>query len=814
MKKQTTALTNDIINIGVKRGLLHLNASSKNYDGRQLSVNDHHMLNFGSYSYLGLENDHRLKQGAINAILNHGIQYPSSRAYVSGGLYEELESKLSTIFGAPAIIAPSTALIHQSTIPIIIEEGDAVILDQQVHSSVQDVVHKLKLRGIPVEIVRHNNLEQLEQLVSQLSRKHRNVWYFIDGVYSMYGDVAPIQKLNDLQLLYPQLHLYIDDAHGMSWAGEHGKGYALSKIALHERMILATSLNKAFAAGGGVVVLPNLAWKEKVRNCGGPLIFSGQLQNSALGAGIACADIHLSPEIYNLQDQLMEKIVYCDSLLHALQVPMISNGDTPIFFIPVGLPRVGYNLVQRMHQEGFLVNLAVFPAVPEACTGVRFTITNHLNKVDIKRMATLLGEHFLGAMSEEGRTISDLDKAFKRVPHRPFIIPEGQDSQKNTSNALRLEVKETILDVAPELWDTLFAQKGWYSHHGMQLLESVFSNNKLEEHNWKFYYVTIYDEIGKPVLVTVFTEVLSKDDLLAPSDVSKKLESKRVSAPYYLTSKVLLMGTPITEGQHLMFNNSDISNKRAMKLLLDWVENIREERNLNSVILRDFDANDSRVMEYFIDQGFIRVALPQTNIMENPGYKDMNDYLSNALNYKKRYKLKKEVLAYEDKFDVIWQKGAGDFDTWFELYESVKSQNFEINDFKLPPSFFKAMAMSEDFEVCELYLKPENDTRKKRKPVAVVFCFTGHVLAPVLIGIDYDYASIFNVYKQAIYQVIKKAIGENKSSVYFGMTAEETKKKFGVKQHPVSAYVSASDHYNYQVIDAVPNIEEIKEMIS
>ena len=112
----------------------------------------------------------------------------------------------------------------------------------------------------------------------------------------MFGDAAPISALHDLLDHYPRFHFYCDDAHGMSWAGPHGRGYALAARPLRDRMIIATSLVKAFSAGGGALIFPDAESCRKVRTCGGPMIFSGPVQPPMLGAAIASARIHLSPE--------------------------------------------------------------------------------------------------------------------------------------------------------------------------------------------------------------------------------------------------------------------------------------------------------------------------------------------------------------------------------------------------------------------------------------------------------------------------------------------------------------------------------------
>ena len=204
---------------GVALGIAHLDARDQRLDGRCVRIRNRDRINFASCSYLGLELDPRLKQGAIEAAERYGTQFSSSRAYISAPQYEELESLLDSIFDGFALVTPSTTLGHLSALPVLIAEEDAAILDHQVHHTVQLATGQLRLQGTHVELVRHGRFDLLEQRISELKASHRHVWYLADSVYSMYGDFAPLKALGWLLARHEQLHLYIDDAHGMSWRG-------------------------------------------------------------------------------------------------------------------------------------------------------------------------------------------------------------------------------------------------------------------------------------------------------------------------------------------------------------------------------------------------------------------------------------------------------------------------------------------------------------------------------------------------------------------------------------------------------------------
>src|SRR5690606_9464379 len=120
---------------------------------------------------------------------------------------------------------------HKAVIPIIVEDDDVCIYDHFAHISMQEEIIKLQSRGIKVLITRHNKTDELENKIKKLESKHRRIWYFTDGIFSMHGDMAPLEELVELQKKHSCLHLYIDDAHGMSWTGTNGSGFCLSRIA-------------------------------------------------------------------------------------------------------------------------------------------------------------------------------------------------------------------------------------------------------------------------------------------------------------------------------------------------------------------------------------------------------------------------------------------------------------------------------------------------------------------------------------------------------------------------------------------------------
>lgn len=793
---------NDIIEQGRINQILQLNTEDSTYNGRTIKINGKETINFGSCSYLGLELDNRLKTAAIEAIQNYGIQYSSSRSYVSCTLYSQLEDLLKQLFGAYCVTSPTTTLGHQAVIPVVVEAGDLIIMDQQVHASVQYAALNMQNKAVEVTIIRHNNIDELEALIIKHSTNKTKIWYMADGIYSMYGDYLPIHQLIALLNKYPCFHLYVDDAHGMSWTGKNGCGYVLGQVELHKKMIVGTSFAKAFGTGGGVFLFSDSELCQKVRNCGGPLIFSGPNQIPVIAASIASAKIHLSSEIYVLQNNLKSKISYCHELLIKYCLPVVSNPETPIKFIGLGLTRVGYNMVKRMLDAGFYCNLAIFPAVPETCTGLRFTITNHHTLNDIEKLVSTLAINFPKALKDEGRTMIDIKRAFKKVIDFDSITSDILPESKSQSLLYKIQ-HETTIDLIPKkIWNKLL-KNGNFDWDWLKFLEQTFKDNNKPEHNWNFHYYIIW-EAEKPFLATFFTTTINKDDMLSHGSVSYQIELERLNNPYHLCSQNFMMGSLLTEGQHLYVDRSNENWKDILMLLLDtvWAEQIKQ--NANSLCFRDFAEDDLDLQEFFMNQGFVKVSLPDNHIVDAVNWENKSDFLS-PLKSRDRWYLKDNVLKYESLFDIeiADQFSEEDIDVWYELYKNVKGKSYELNTFDLPKKLFREMAKNPSVEIMQLRLKSDASVNNKVVGVTFNIVTAANNYCGIIIGLDYDYLKTHSVYKQTLFHSIIRGGQLKSDKIFLGFTASEVKRKFGANAIPQVAYFQTQDNYSLSVINSI-----------
>src|SRR3954447_15212660 len=167
----------EVVSEAASRGLALQTADDAPLDGRTISLAGRPRINFGSCSYLGLELDARLRMGVYEATARYGTQFSSSRAYMSAPPYLELERCLDRMFGGHALMVPTTSLGHLAALPVLVGASDAVVLDQQVHASVQLATGQLRLQGTTVEMIRHNDMRRLERFLYRHAPKHRRIWF-------------------------------------------------------------------------------------------------------------------------------------------------------------------------------------------------------------------------------------------------------------------------------------------------------------------------------------------------------------------------------------------------------------------------------------------------------------------------------------------------------------------------------------------------------------------------------------------------------------------------------------------------------------
>jgi len=814
-----------------RRGLYFQTADAGALRGRAIHIDGQELLSFSSCSYLGLEFHPALIQGVHDAVDAYGTQFSSSRGYLSAPPYVELEGLLGRIFDGHALVTSSTSMGHQIALGVLLTERDAIVMDHQVHYSVQMAANLARGAGAHVEIVRHSQLERAKDIVARLARTHRTVWFATDGVFSMFGDLAPIQLLQEILDVAPNVRLYVDDAHGMSWAGRHGRGSFLTRMPMHERMVMATSLNKAFSAAGGCLIFPTAEERDRVFRCGGPMVFSGPVQPPMLGAAVASAKLHLSDEITTYQERLRDRARLANRLMRELGMPLLVENEAPIFFIRMGLPRIAFQVAERMKADGVFVNCSAYPSVPMKRAGIRFTVTAAHTPEEIHRAMETLSRHIHAVLTDEKISSLDLDAMFARaVPEEslrgdsyaaipraaPALAAVGSRARppqrvvSSPETGLTVEHRRRITDIEPALWDRLLGRAGSCSHAALSLAEQVFRGQPAREHNWSFHYVLVRDAAGEVVGATFFSTMLNKDDMLMRDEVSRAVEARRAADPYFLTSELVTMGSGFSEGNHLYLDRSG-PWREALTHILEVMATVYEDRQAGAMLLRDLPGDDPEMDELLMDRGFVKVPMFDSHYLD-VRWRDDEGFLATLSRRKRKHM--RQIIAGSGAWRrrVIGRPGdpgvqpahalgPGEISHLYGLYRNVANRKLKLNVFPLPEHLFGALSDNPAWELATFHLDPAAGGPIDGRAVAMYAAHKhgGHY-APFLCGLDYDYVFTHGAYRQMLYAMVRRARELDICCVHMGMDASVEKGRLGTRVVKNAVYLQARDHFNGELL--------------
>lgn len=322
-----------------------------------VTINGERYLMLGSNNYLGLTNDPRVKEAAIEAVKKYGTGCTGSR-FLNGtlDLHLELEEKLAKFFKKDDCIVFSTG--YQTNLGIIsslVGKNDYVITDKLDHASIID---GCKLSSGNVKRFPHNNMASLERILKSLP-KNSGKLIVVDGVFSMEGDLCNLPEIVRLKEKYGA-RLLLDEAHAVGVLGENGLGTA-EYFGLEDKVdLIMGTFSKSFATIGGFVV-----GEKKViayiRHNARSLIFSASLPPASLGAALKVLEIiQTEPERRKKLWKITEKM---RKGLKELEYDT-GNSVTPIIPIIIGEDMKTLRFWQSLFKNKIFTNPVIPPAVP------------------------------------------------------------------------------------------------------------------------------------------------------------------------------------------------------------------------------------------------------------------------------------------------------------------------------------------------------------------------------------------------------------------------------------------------------------------
>ncbi|HEY6074067.1 MAG TPA: glycine C-acetyltransferase [Anaerolineales bacterium] len=345
--------------------------------GAWLVVDGKQVLNFCSNNYLGLANHPRVVEAACEVTKKYGVG-PAAVRSIAGtmDLHVELEKRLAAFKGVEsAITFQSGFTANLATIPAIIGKEDVIFSDRLNHASIID---GCRLSGAKIIAYEHCDPKSLEEQIQANLSQYRRALVVTDGVFSMDGDVAPLDKIYEVTSKYDLL-LMVDDAHGEGVLGKGGRGI-VDHFGLHGKVdIEVGTLSKAFGVVGGLVA-GKAVIVEWLRQRGRPFLFSSAV--TAPDAAACLAAIDILEESTELVDRLWDNARFFKAEMQKLGFNT-GVSTTPITPVMLGEAPLAQQFSRELFEEGVFAMALGYPTVPQGKARIRVMISAAHDRDDL-----------------------------------------------------------------------------------------------------------------------------------------------------------------------------------------------------------------------------------------------------------------------------------------------------------------------------------------------------------------------------------------------------------------------------------------------
>ena len=343
-------------------------------DAVRVKRDDKEYLMMASNNYLGLTFDSRVIEGALKGTQQYGTGSGGSRL-VSGTfpLFTELERSLAKFKNTEKALVFNTGyMANVGTISAIADKNTIIFSDALNHASIID---GCRLSRGSVKAYSHCDVDELKYLLKQVDRNARKL-IVTDGVFSMDGDIAPLDKLYELSRDYNTL-LMVDDAHATGTIG-NGHGTAAYFGLEKEVDIQISTLSKSLGSVGGYVAA-NSTIIDYLVNTSRSFIFSTALSPADIGAALAA--LHVLESDVSVLQRLHENVNYMADKLTSIGID--ATNETPIFPILIGHNEDTLAVSNYLYEAGIIGTAIRPPTVPIGESRIRLTVTAAHNKEQI-----------------------------------------------------------------------------------------------------------------------------------------------------------------------------------------------------------------------------------------------------------------------------------------------------------------------------------------------------------------------------------------------------------------------------------------------
>ena len=347
------------------------------YDGKEV-------INLASNNYLGLANHPKLVAASLKATGELGVGSGAVRT-IAGTMriHMELEEKIACFKNVEAcVVFQSGFAANAGTVSAILGKDDFILSDELNHASIIDGA---RLSRAKIKVFRHKDVAHCEELLKELQNEPGHRLVITDGVFSMDGDIGPVDKLAALAEKYGAI-MMVDDAHASGVLGRNGRG-SIDHFGMHGRVdVQVGTLSKAIGALGGYVcgsrdLIDYLYHRAR------PFLFSTSHPPSVAATCIAAFDI-LEQEPERIE-RLWSNTRYFQSELKraGFNIGGVNTPatETPITPVIIGEGRAAMDYSRALFEEGVMGTGIAFPTVPEGKARIRLILTSEHTKAQMDR---------------------------------------------------------------------------------------------------------------------------------------------------------------------------------------------------------------------------------------------------------------------------------------------------------------------------------------------------------------------------------------------------------------------------------------------
>lgn len=353
--------------------------------GNRIEKDGQVMLNLSSNDYLGLASRNDLQKAFLEEWQEQKYPFSSSSSRLLTGnftAYTELEQLLAERFNREAALIFNSGY-HANTgiLPALADKQSLILADKLVHASIIDGI---LLSGAPFQRYRHNDYEQLETFLKKSAGEYEQVFVVTESIFSMDGDVADLHRLVELKKSYPNVVLYVDEAHAIGVRGRNGLGIAEEQGCIGEIDLLVGTFGKALASMGAYIVCDRTI-REYLINRMRPLIFSTALPPFQIAWTRFI--VELLPEITPLRERLAQT---SHILAEALKGKGGEVSGSHIIPYIIGDNKDCILKAEELQRKGFYCLPVRPPTVPKGTARIRFSLTADVTIEDLQPLIQTL----------------------------------------------------------------------------------------------------------------------------------------------------------------------------------------------------------------------------------------------------------------------------------------------------------------------------------------------------------------------------------------------------------------------------------------